>query len=101
VDGWARVQAGREVEVGGLEWAGLHCSGQMGPRGVRAECGREEGGHQLMSRVIDRLGMSARACDQILKVSRTIADLAGSTTIERAHVAEAIQYRKLDRQPHT
>lgn len=70
---------------------------QMGPRLLRQHCVLSPEGHTLLASVIDRLGMSARAHDRILKVARTIADLEGSERIEPPHLAEAIQYRTLDR----
>jgi magnesium chelatase family protein len=69
----------------------------MGPRLIRAHCALTAEGHSLIGSVIDRLGMSARAHDRILKVARTIADLAGSESITVPHLAEAIQYHTLDR----
>lgn len=75
----------------------IHSNAQMGPRMIRQFCALTPEGHQLLASVIDRLGMSARAHDRILKVARTIADLAGSSNIEPPHLAEAIQYRTLDR----
>ncbi len=76
---------------------GVYCNAQMTPRMVRKICRIDEAGSQLLKKAIDRLGLSARAYDRILKVSRTIADLAHSETIRTEHLAEAIQYRNLDR----
>ena len=64
---------------------------------IRHVCAVTTEGSQLLASVIDRLGMSARAHDRILKMARTIADLAASETIQVPHLAEAIQYRTLDR----
>jgi magnesium chelatase family protein len=77
--------------------AGLHCNAQMTPRQIRRLCETSPEGERLLGAVIDKLGMSARAYDRILKVARTIADLEGSEGIEAPHVSEAIQYRTLDR----
>ena len=77
--------------------SGIHCNAQMSSRQTESFCAVDAAGHTLLERVIDRLGMSARAHGRILKVARTIADLAGSEQIEASHLAEAIQYRSLDR----
>jgi len=66
---------------------------------VRKVCGLDEPGKALLRAAMDRLGLSARSCDRILRVARTIADLDGSERVTTAHVAEAIQYRSLDRRP--
>ncbi len=76
---------------------GLHCNAQMTPRQIRRLCQPAPEGERLLGAVIDKLGMSARAYDRILKVARTIADLEGVERIEATHVSEAIQYRSLDR----
>jgi magnesium chelatase family protein len=94
----ARVQEARDLQRGRLKEHGLHCNAQMGPQQLREFCAIDDAGHDLLEAVVDRLGMSARAYDRILKVARTIADLEGSARIEAQHVAEAIQYRLLDRQ---
>jgi magnesium chelatase family protein len=63
----------------------------------RRHCGLDAAGEQLLQLAVERLGMSARAYDRILKVARTVADLAGVSAIGAGHVSEAIQYRSLDR----
>lgn len=71
----------------------------LGPRGVRRFCAPDEPGAALLRAAIQRLGLSARAYHRVLKLARTIADLAGEDRITAPHVAEAIQYRSLDRAP--
>jgi magnesium chelatase family protein len=92
-----RVLAARERQRKRFRGNRIFCNGQMSGRQVRRHCGLSSEGVDLLKASIDRLGLSARAYDRILKVSRTIADLAGNDTIEKAHLAEAIQYRTLDR----
>jgi magnesium chelatase family protein len=75
----------------------LHCNAQMSPNMVRNICKINNAGQVLIKQAMEKLGLSARAYDRILKVSRTIADLAGSQDIELEHLAEAIHYRSLDR----
>jgi magnesium chelatase family protein len=77
---------------------GLHSNAQMSTKMVREICTISDAGQALLKRAMEKLGLSARAYDRILKVSRTIADLAGSETIELEHLAEAIHYRSLDRE---
>ena len=75
----------------------LFCNAQMGPKEIRAYCAPSEPVKALLRAAIQQLGPSARAYDRLLKVDRTFADLGGDTDIAPAHVAEAIQYRSLDR----
>ena len=95
----SRVEAARQVQqerFGGEN--SVFCNAHMDARHVRGYCRplpREAAG--LLRAALERLGLSARAHDRILKVARTIADLAGAERIEAAHVAEAVQYRGLDR----
>ena len=94
----ARVVAAREVQAARLGGeAGVYCNAQMGPRLVRQHCALDAEGQALMKMALSRLGLSARAYDRMLKVGRTIADLAGSERVKAAHLAEAVQYRSLDR----
>jgi len=76
----------------------LHANAQMSPQMVRDICKITEAGQLLLKKAMEKLGLSARAYDRILKVSRTIADLAGSEDIKMEHLAEAIHFRSLDRE---
>ena len=75
----------------------LFCNAQMGPQEIRAYCAPREEVKNLLRAAIQQLGLSARAYDRLLKVARTIADLEGEADIQTPHIAEAIQYRSLDR----
>jgi len=75
----------------------IHCNAQMTPKMVRTYCALDDSGDKLLAYSMDKLGLSARAYDRILKVARTIADLAGETNIGAPHLLEAISYRNLDR----
>ncbi|MGH1362236.1 MAG: YifB family Mg chelatase-like AAA ATPase [Calditrichia bacterium] len=95
----ARVQQARELQTKRFDRQNhLFCNADMQPREIRKFCKIDEEGSKLLRAAIERLGLSARAYDRILKVSRTIADLAGSEKILPDHVGEAIQYRGLDRE---
>jgi magnesium chelatase family protein len=76
----------------------VYCNAQMSSKHLRTICKLDTAGTQLLKTAMDKLGLSARAYDRILKVSRTIADLDGSADIQTPHLAEAIQYRSLDRE---
>lgn len=93
----ARVVAARARQLARFQGERLFCNAQMSSRQVGAHCALSPAGGQLLERAMLRLALSARAHDRILKVARTIADLAASDAIEPPHLAEAIQYRTLDR----
>ncbi len=92
-----RILAARERQFRRLEPFGIFCNAQMTPRTIRRFCKLDSESEKQMENAITRLGLSARAYDRILKVSLTMADLEGSDRIQARHVAEAIQYRSLDR----
>jgi magnesium chelatase family protein len=75
----------------------LYCNAQMSSRHIRTTCPLSADCERLLERAMTQQGLSARAHDRILKVARTIADLEGADPIEPKHIAEAIQYRSLDR----
>jgi magnesium chelatase family protein len=92
-----RVNAARRIQNERFRGTGITCNARIKPDRLHEFCHLSESGRTLLKKAFERLGLSARAYDRILKVCRTIADLDGSETIESAHVAEAVQYRSLDR----
>ena len=75
----------------------IYCNAMMPSNMVKEICYVDDAGRGLLKTAMERIGLSARAYDRILKVSRTVADLSGSKEIKAEHLAEAIQYRSLDR----
>ncbi len=95
----ARVIKAREIQAVRYEKnPGVYCNAQMSSKMLKEICSINAAGQSLLKTAMDRLNLSARAYDRILKVARTIADLAGADVIEPAFLAEAIQYRSLDRE---
>lgn len=93
-----RVIKAREIQTERFkEYSDIYSNAMMPPQMVKKICEINNAGKNMLKRAMDRLGLSARAYDRILKVARTIADLSDSETILPEHLAEAIQYRSLDR----
>jgi magnesium chelatase family protein len=94
-----RVLRAREVQLNRFAAAGerIYSNAQMGSRQIRTYCDLSTDCERLLERAIIQQGLSARAHDRILKVARTVADLDAAPHIEPKHIAEAIQYRTLDR----
>lgn len=93
----ARVEAARAIQRERLGCFGVHANARMQTRHIRKFCILDAEGERLLETVTDRLGLSARTYTRILKLARTIADLAGEERIRQPHLAEAIQYRGLER----
>ncbi|NHE55534.1 YifB family Mg chelatase-like AAA ATPase [Cyclobacterium plantarum] len=94
-----RVTKARELQLARFnDSPEVHCNAMMPSHTVKEVCKINQAGKTLLKTAMERLGLSARAYDRILKVSRTIADLAGAEEIRVEHLAEAIQYRSLDRE---
>lgn len=94
-----RVMMARERQAARYtDSPGTYCNAQMSSRQLKEICEISQVGHNLLKAAMQKLNLSARAYDRILKVSRTIADLAGSDDIKPEHLAEAIHYRSLDRE---
>jgi magnesium chelatase family protein len=94
----ARVIEARQIQQKRFaEMPGIYCNAQMSVKILRKYCQLDEASNLLLKNAMDKLGLSARAFDRILKVSRTIADIGKQPHIRAEHLAEAIQYRSLDR----
>jgi magnesium chelatase family protein len=95
----ARVITARQIQDGRYKEAeGVYCNAQISSKMLKQLCVLNTASRNLIKTAMEKLNLSARAYDRILKVSRTIADLAGSEEIKVEHLAEAIQYRSLDRE---
>ena len=94
-----RVLRTREIQLNRFAAGGerIYSNAQMSPRHIRTYCELGTESERMLERAMQRQGLSARAHDRILKVARTIADIEASPQIEGKHIAEAIQYRTLDR----
>ncbi|HMU70237.1 MAG TPA: YifB family Mg chelatase-like AAA ATPase, partial [Chitinophagales bacterium] len=93
-----RVIAARKIQEERFAGVEIYCNAQMGSKQVKEVCVISPVGQTLLNKAMEKLGLSARAYDRILKVSRTIADLSASPDIMPEHLAEAIHYRSLDRE---
>lgn len=91
-----RVRRAREIQQARYRQDGIHCNAQLDARLSKRYCQLTAEATQVLHMAVERMGMSMRAYGRVLKVARTIADLAGEEHISTAHVAEAIQYRELD-----
>lgn len=93
-----RVIKAREIQTRRFkDYSGVHCNAQMSERMIHHFAEPDEASLELLRKAMERLSLSARAYTRILKVARTIADLAGSESVQTQHIAEAIGYRQLDR----
>ncbi len=92
-----RVQAARKIQNERFVGSDVTCNAVIPTGKLQEYCPLSDEAGVLLRRVFDRLGLSARAYDRILKVSRTIADLDGAEVIQRDHIAAAAQFRSLDR----
>ena len=92
-----RVIRARNIQYERFKGKNIYCNAQMGPKEIKKYCILEESAGMMLHNAIEKLGFSARAYDRILKVARTIADLANSEIIQTSHIAEAIKYRNLDK----
>jgi magnesium chelatase family protein len=92
-----RVIRARDIQLKRFDGDGVFSNSAMSPRQIRTYCPLDADCEALLEKAMQRQGLSARAHDRILKVSRTIADLDASEQIRATHISEAINYRSLDR----
>ena len=94
----ARVRAAREIQKARFKDEGIFCNAAMNSRQMEKYCPLDSACRNVLERIIERMGLSARACSRIIKLARTIADLAGLRDIRPEHISEAAGYRFLDRE---
>jgi magnesium chelatase family protein len=92
-----RVNKARKIQLERYNGLGIYSNSQLQPSMINKFCKLDDKGRELLRNAYEKLGLSARAHNRILKVSRTIADMEGSEDIRAHHLAEAIQYRSMDR----
>jgi len=92
-----RVEGARDIQKERYKQCKrFYCNGQMGAKELKLFCRLDELSQKLLEEAVERLGLSARSYHRILKIARTIADLDQSEALQAKHIAEAIQYRRLD-----
>lgn len=94
----ARVLRARKIQKQRFDGEGIFCNASMNNRLIEKHCPLDSDCRKLMERIIDKMGLSARACSRIIKLARTIADLEGAENIRMEHISEAAGYRFLDKQ---
>ena len=92
-----RVSGARDIQSRRFARAKIFCNAKMSSRHIKTHCRIDSASRRLLESAIDKLGLSARAFNRVLKIARTIADLEGEQSIQVSHISEAIQYRNLDR----
>ena len=92
-----RVSGARDIQSKRLARTKIYCNAKMSSRHIKTYCRIDDASGRLLESAIEKLGLSARAFNRVLKIARTIADLAGKRDIRVDHISEAIQYRNLDR----
>lgn len=95
------VEAARAIQAERLTKSKINCNAQMNSRQVREFCELDQTGRTLLKDSVNEMGLSARAHDKVLRLSRTIADLDQAEAIQEFHIQEAVNYRMLDRQMWT
>ena len=92
----ARIRKARDIQLGRYSGSGKHCNAQLSNTEVKQFCALNDEAARLLNAAVEKLRLSMRAYQRILKVARTVADLEGEDKISSVHIAEAIQYRELD-----
>jgi magnesium chelatase family protein len=92
-----RVIRAREIQANRFAGLGIHSNAEMIPQQIKQFCKLDAAGQELMQKAIQRLHLSARTFDRILRLSRTVADLQGAEAVQASHIAEALQYRAIDK----
>ena len=92
-----RVHGARSIQAKRYRGGRIYCNAQMRNRHIKKYCAIGQNAHRILEMAIDKLGLSARAFNRVLKIARTIADLDGVPNVSVRHVSEGIQYRSLDR----